>query len=854
MKAKRKTVKYPITYLAFAIISLAIVGILGKGVFSLNQLSQITDSEAASLNEPDLDVTYIERTPRYYRYEIVYQNDVPKLAPGTENNQRWPNVGEEVTYIAHVQNKGLPATSDFSYNWKVNDLVVESSTSAGLESKQEATFSYKTVWTNTPQNVTFTTDVDNLIAENSEDNNRLTIGSHDLTFAIFVEKGLYDIFSNNPNMIGTYSFEDWIQNHFAKMHERFGQAKYPTSPNGIADKIRIDRIVVADELDGPTSPMNSNPDANKYDGRWQFVDGDTTNAQGINGEWQTYFNEHGTSIDWGLNHELTHQLGVVDLYRFNLKNDPADNNGIHVLGADGQNIPVSTLPTYKYNEILFEHQGLMGAGDTSPYNNETYFESHTAAGMNRHTGMRRGFYGEYLFDTPTVTSLLIKDASGSIADDAQITLYQSNSSQVYDNIPEFAGTTNSQGLITLPNRPVVGTTTVTGHTLKANPFGQINVVGTNGTMLVKIEKDGKIGYGWLLLHDLNMAYWAGNTQEATISINSSLSATNRALNKTVTSNRQDFIPGHEPSRAVDGDTSTFDAGWMVYNPVRVGDYVQVDLGSNFDVSRISVWPSAQNFADMCDKYHVDLSTSGAFAGEQQRVVTELNTPHLKTNTYNFSPAVGRYVRLTCDIEQNWTQLQEFEVYGSVSTATPTPTASPTPTPTVAPTATPTIAPTVAPTPTGTPVPTKTPTPTKTPKPTKTPIPVANIVVRAMGTPAKNAAGSLEYPLMYLKINGSRAKFPDGSEVKWYVNGNLENYAFGINKVITKLEVQYTNNSESDKVNDRNLRVDYISLNGRIYESENPTTIAAGAWVNNKCATGNFATEWLFCNGYFRYTL
>jgi hypothetical protein len=69
---------------------------------------------------------------------------------------------------------------------------------------------------------------------------------------------------------------------------------------------------------------------------------------------------------------------------------------------------------------------------------------------------------------------------------------------------------------------VSGVTTVTGHTLRANPFGQINVVGTNGTMLVKITKAGQIGYGWFLLLDLNQAYWAGNTSTATVAIKSTI--------------------------------------------------------------------------------------------------------------------------------------------------------------------------------------------------------------------------------------------------------------------------------------------------------------------------------------------
>ena len=96
----------------------------------------------------------------------------------------------------------------------------------------------------------------------------------------------------------------------------------------------------------------------------------------------------------------------------------------------------------------------------------------------------------------------------------------------------------------LPNRSVNGVTTSTGHTLRNNPFGQINVVGTNGTMLVQIFKDGKEYYDWLFLIDLNLAYWSGNINSASYTIETDLAGAagklNTDLNNDGQTNSDDF--------------------------------------------------------------------------------------------------------------------------------------------------------------------------------------------------------------------------------------------------------------------------------------------------------------------------
>lgn len=653
-----------------------ILGLILTLFFFINSTpkQRVKELKAKAAAGVDLDVTYTERIPRYYRYCVEYSNGLPQLCSGTETQKRWPDLGESITYTSHLINKGDTQSPNFDYQWLVDGVVVATGSAAILSPGQETTVTYQTTFPSTPQSIQFKVDPQNLISEAVVTNNALTIGSHDLTLSIWVERGLYDIFNQTLNLSGSYSFEDWVEAQFAKMNERFTQAQYPVAPNGIKDRVRIEKIVVADNLDGSSSPMNSDQDLYLIDGRWQFSDGDLTNAAGQGGAWQNYVNVNINRIDWGLIHEMAHQLGIIDLYKMNLPNDPANNNGMQVTDLS------SSIIDYKILFPVFWHPGLMSGGDTSPYNDGTYFESHTAGGMNSHYNFRRGYYGEYLYDTPMTNYLKILDLYGNPLSGAQVALYQKSVTTEYiDNTPEISGATDSQGLLQLTNRPVTGITTATGHTLRDNPFGQISAVGQNGTMFLKVTKDNQEYYNWLRITDLNLAYWMGNRDSATYTYKSDIEAgrvldpRNQALNKPASSNKP-ITAGREPGKAVDGDKTAFGSAWSggLLNP---GDWWQVDLGNTLNLGKVTIYPYAQNYSDLCKKFHIEVSPTGSFSGEQTTVATETDWFPLKYRSYVFPPIMGRYVRFVCDITQNWVQLQEFEVYALVN---PTPTPTPTP--------------------------------------------------------------------------------------------------------------------------------------------------------------------------------
>jgi hypothetical protein len=92
----------------------------------------------------DLSIHHIERTPKYSTYSLQYEDGGydPILTPGTENQKRWPDVGETVTYRAKIANQGSSSMSAFKYRFLIDGNPVGSigsvsSLAAGAFRRQE---------------------------------------------------------------------------------------------------------------------------------------------------------------------------------------------------------------------------------------------------------------------------------------------------------------------------------------------------------------------------------------------------------------------------------------------------------------------------------------------------------------------------------------------------------------------------------------------------------------------------------------------------------------------------------------------------------------------------------------------
>ena len=459
----------------------------------------------------DLRVTYIERLPRYQKYQLAYFRDGncrypfnefrgPVLCPGQADLKRWPDPEEPIELTAYVWNFGNSASGPFDYEWKLNDETLEVGRHGGLESGKYAEFTLLTEWPDEESNptVTFAIDTQNEIEELIEDNNVVVDWIMGYTLGFYFSPVAYESLTLSTKVGAKFqSPEHWVHRNITRLNEMLAEA-------GLEERVRAELLYITDR-----HMLDQGHELQWFmDGWWGIWDKDQYSGRPV-GHFNLSSYTERPDIDYGLLHELLHQLGVIDLYRLYV-------GAPHVLLPDanrpdqkagcGTDYWTSEQECFRLPEGIID---LMGAG---PH----IVGSHTAGGLKANTGHRRGFYGEYLYDTPNTTVVRIVDKGNNELPNVTLRIYQvefQQGTQVQDAVPEFTLTTDASGSVVLPNRGITGIVTATGHQLRPNPFGVIDVVGTNGTFLIEME-GACTNYEWLTIVELNLAYWHGDTDEA----------------------------------------------------------------------------------------------------------------------------------------------------------------------------------------------------------------------------------------------------------------------------------------------------------------------------------------------------
>ena len=430
---------------------------------------------APSVQESDLDVTHIERLPRYLRYDVRYDpvTGNPYLEPGTETEKRWPDPGEPVVFRARIKNAGRRDTGTFQVFWTVDGVRIATHTQPSLLPGAQCIDELPWHWQTGSHSVSCIVESIDLRREVTELNNGHALATDALTFGFTMAQATYDALNSVPNLWGSFSAEDWLNGQLAWMNAMFVDSNYlPFAPVGSLQRVRMDKLTVV-----PT--VGSVPTDREVDGQWRFPATST----------QEYVN-HSTRPARALLHELTHQLGIIDLYQMNL--EPWNNlvNGRGFVQAN---------------------PGLMGGGTIESHTNGLFYASHDVFGLNATLGYRRGHYGEYLYLLPGTVTIELRDGA-TLLTGVPVRLFQRDklTSQV-DAIPEITGTSDGFGRLVLPNRTVVPVTTATGATLAPNPWGQVDVVGRNGLFLVEAATPSGLRYGFFTIQDANLEYARGNT-------------------------------------------------------------------------------------------------------------------------------------------------------------------------------------------------------------------------------------------------------------------------------------------------------------------------------------------------------
>jgi len=146
----------------------------------------------------------------------------------------------------------------------------------------------------------------------------------------------------------------------------------------------------------------------------------------------------------------------------------------------------------------------------------TFLDRHSAGAWNRIAGRRAtvGNYnepeniGDYLYDLPRENEVTVEDMSGRPLGGARVSVYQSTGSvgsaayaKHYDDQPDIEVTADGEGRARLGPNPF----SADGR------FVHSDVGYSNITVIVRVEHDGKVGFGFLEAADFNFEYWRGHT-------------------------------------------------------------------------------------------------------------------------------------------------------------------------------------------------------------------------------------------------------------------------------------------------------------------------------------------------------
>ncbi len=446
-------------------------------------------------DETDLQVVSISRTPFYPRYctnytsTLVTESDTgygpywlsactSLCSDQDENTKHLPEPGESVIYTATCRNRGSNTiNSTVTATWTLDTVSVDSQ-SINITLNPGETFqqTFQLNWDSLSHDLQFAID----IIDSRPENNSLNIDTNAVGFLTYIDQSFIENFRDiwSPDHTGstTNDIIDWLNLNMARFNELLAMA-------GTAKRVRYDILQVLDDLEpDPTSPAAINFASFPFRYHWATDSDPRTSGY--------YHNDD--DIDYGLLHEMGHQLGMIDIYQLNLDSS------------------ANLVNSQSYSA----HPDLMNG--CSPFLNTFH-----ALAMDSWLNVAHGMYGQYLYNIPQQIQLHLIGRDGNHIANASVKMYQMCETQsqgkVITDQVKAQGTTDTNGLFTLPNSyvdPALVPPSPTGEVLHDNPFGYVHVVGTNGLLLFEVEYNDEIDFCWLDITETNVAYWQGNTTNA----------------------------------------------------------------------------------------------------------------------------------------------------------------------------------------------------------------------------------------------------------------------------------------------------------------------------------------------------
>lgn len=494
------------------------------------------DLQVIPVNQPDLDLMFVERLPRYSR----------------EGEKWWPADGEKVTSVAHIANfgfKAVPAGSvvrfelikDANHNYRLDanekPFAVQTQViKKALAPKEQITLTFPWRWTSDETWVRVSVDPANKVSELCEANNeRCELNVARALHWGYRQKVQDDNYNSKKiNLVGSFSYFDWFNAQSHRLTLIMQDAVYPTtSPVGIKDAVRSDNFYALKGKDLSKDPWEL--DARYYDGGFP-VDEPADNMM----------------ISAAIVHEFGHTcIALPDLYGYPTKAENVflkDESGKPYSG--GELLPEvaggGSWLVGKFPIMLPSSQNVeCGVGYTPLMDFCHLWLDPCCAGQVQYFAKNRGqnFWGVQGRLMPSLGhTLKIYDINDKPLTGAAVYVYHTTNlpignagAKYFADRPKFVGNTDKSGRYIFPGSTDedwddADTDAVDGAIDVWNPFGRVktdtactpSVAALEGLCLIKVVSNGQTELHWLPLSELNIEFYSGHKIRGTYPIKTSL--------------------------------------------------------------------------------------------------------------------------------------------------------------------------------------------------------------------------------------------------------------------------------------------------------------------------------------------
>lgn len=441
--------------------------------------------------KPDIDVLFVERLPR-----IDFDAE----------NGGWPTNNQPVVWRAHVKNWGTKP-AEINYTWQLDNRIQQKKT---VTIKPGETKYIDFPWHWTQKRHVLQCDVEPQENEFITGNNRVTLATDALTAGFYVERSYADFFHENQHALeldDANSFADWGRRQVRHWNLMLKAARYPYTPHGCRDRIRLDRVVVVPDgalpMKGGLPSNNPNNDDKTVDLIWGFpwkvdqlgkgLDLERVRTSMSGDGWHWFF------MDLALFHELGHARYLIDGYGFDVHTGQHDNRKICIRDDAGNEI----LGTYLHDDGIVhwnKYPGLMGGN----YHLLSWYDAlmyNRVAGKRARGGNYNGptVIGEFLQDIPDTFYVQFLSTNDVPLKNADVKVYWATRDEgswygkFYDNDIDREYKTNKKGIIKA------------NKSLFANDGKIIHTYGhANSVPIIRIDYDGEIYFTFLEVSTLNM--------------------------------------------------------------------------------------------------------------------------------------------------------------------------------------------------------------------------------------------------------------------------------------------------------------------------------------------------------------